>query len=285
MKRIAILVSLLVFLMLVACTQDAAPNQNAAAEETPAPPQEDNEEQEPQYVFENTVCAEDQLLRESGEMAGYYSYCLPLMTIGNEAELSEEDRTAALRNAETFNDRMREILAEAVRYGKEMLEGQKNLVEDENVHFIVCDELNSTVCRSGQIVSVISQCYFYGGGAHPNSYTATYTFDLSAGQFIDPAQIADDPESFRTAAAELLIEHAESLGEEYTEGFWADYRDIISRWNETAVIFDEDGMTVIFSAYELGPYAMGPVELTLTYAELADLIGEGGRAHLGVLTK
>ena len=84
-------------------------------------------------------------------------------------------------------------------------------------------------------------------------------------------------------AAEALIRHAESLGEEYTEGFWADYRDIISRWNETAVYFDETGMTVIFSAYELGPYAMGPVELTLTYAELADMIGDGGLSHLGII--
>ena len=41
-------------------------------------------------------------------------------------------------------------------------------------------------------------------------------------------------------------------------------------------------MTVTFSAYELGPYAMGPVELTLSYEVLAQAIGEGGLAHLGV---
>lgn len=281
MKRILVL--LLLILMLTACVQNDAPNQNVVPEELPAPPQESVEEKKPQFDFDNTICAEDQLLRESGELAGYYSYCLPVMTVENESELSEEDRAEALRIADTFNARMNEVLEESVRYGKELLDGQKVLVEEENVDFIVCDECIATVRQSGQIVSVVSHCYFYGGGVHPYSHTATYIFDISAGQFIDPAQIGDDPEYFRATAAEALIRHAESLGEEYTEAFWADYRDIISRWNEAAVYFDETGMTVIFSAYELGPYAMGPVELTLTYAELADMIGDGGLSHLGVI--
>ena len=103
------------------------------------------------------------------------------------------------------------------------------------------------------------------------------------GQFIDPAQIGDDPETFRVQAAALLVAQAESLGEEYTSGYWDDYAEIISNWNETTVLFDENGMTVIFSAYELGPYAMGPVELQLTYGELAGVIGQGGLEHLGVV--
>ena len=284
MKRIIVLFGVLT-LLLTACTQKTSLNQNVASEEPPAPSQEQVEKQVPQYVFEGTFFAEDHILRDSGEVIGYYRYELPQMTVGNEGSLSEADRTAALHSAEVFNARMNELLEEAVRYGAEMLEDQKLLEEEEPVAFVVCDELSSTVYRSGQIVSVVSQCYFYGGGAHPNSYTLTHTFDLSAGQFIDPAQIGDDPEGFRVAAAELLIEHAESFDEDYTEGYWADYRDIISRWNETAVLFDEKGMTVIFSAYELGPYAMGPVELSLTYEELADVIGEGGLTHLGVLNE
>lgn len=286
MKRIVLLISVMVLLVLVACTQNVAPNADndtIVPEEIPALPQEEPKEELPQYVFETALCAEEQALRDSGEVIGYYSYALPQMQIANEGDLAEEDRTAALHNAEIFNARMREILDEAVHNGEEMLQNQELLVEEESVDFIVCDELSSNVYRMGQIVSVVSQCYYYGGGAHPFSYTVTYVFDLSVGQFIDPAQIGDDPEKFRTAAAQLLTEHAESLGEDYVEGYWADYQEIISRWNETAVFFDENGMTVIFSAYELGPYAMGPVELTLTYEELADVIGEGGLTHLGVL--
>ena len=287
MKRIVLLLSVMVLLMLAACTGSAAPNADSdtvVPEEIPAPPPEEPKEELPEYVFEKTALrAEEQALRDSGEVVGYYTYELPQMYIANENNLTEEGRTTALQNAETFNTRMREVLDEAVHNGEEMLRYQEILVEEESVDFVVCDELSSNVYRVGQIVSVVSQCYYYGGGAHPFSYTVTYVYDLSVGQFIDPAQIGDDPEKFRTAAAQLLIEHAESLGEDYVDGYWADYQEIISRWNETAVFFDDTGMTVIFSAYELGPYAMGPVELTLTYEELADVIGEGGLTHLGVL--
>ena len=287
MKRIMLLISIMFLLGLAACAQNTAVNQGVVHELMPAPQQETApvQEETPQYLFENTLCAEKQIHSDSGEMIGYYAYALPQMSIGNEECLTDAARTTALRNVEIFNARMSEILEDAVLYGDEMLWDQKLLVEEEYAPFVACDEVTSSVCRSGQIVTVVSQCYYYGGGVHPYSYTVTYTFDLSAQQFIDPAQIGDHPENFRTAAAELLIAQAESLGEDYTEGYWPDYRDIISRWNETAVIFDESGMTVIFSAYELGPYAMGPVELTLTYEELADAVGEGGLAHLDGLNQ
>ena len=119
------------------------------------------------------------------------------------------------------------------------------------------------------------------GGAHGNSGTSSYLFDLSLGRFVDPLQIADDPETFRTEAAELRIAEAESDAENLP-GYWSDYRDIISRWNEGAVIFDRTGMTVVYSPYEIGPFAMGTVELTLSYDELAPLLGEGGLRKLGV---
>lgn len=281
MKRWNCVLLLLSMLALTACggintTEDPAPV------EDPPQPQQEIVYEKPEYDFENTVRSDRFVRQDTGEEAASYSYSMPMMRIGNEDALSAEDREAALRNVDAFNLRMEELLEEYAAYGNKLLEEQKLLVAEENVPFAVCDEVVGTAVRTGQIVTILADCYFYGGGAHPSSFVVTYTFDLSVGQFIDPTQIGDDPETFRTAAAELLIQHAESLGEEYTAGFWNDYQEIISRWNETAVLFDEQGMTVIFSAYELGPYAMGPVELTLAYEELVDAMGEGGLAHLGV---
>ena len=42
-------------------------------------------------------------------------------------------------------------------------------------------------------------------GAHPNRYTSSFLFDLESGQFINPIQIAENPESFRTGAADLIL--------------------------------------------------------------------------------
>jgi len=78
-----------------------------------------------------------------------------------------------------------------------------------------------------------------------------------------------------------VVEKAEAL-EEYQPGYWSDYADIIARWNEGTVLFDEEGMLAVYSPYLLGPYAMGEVELRLGYDELAELIGPGGLERLGV---
>ena len=81
-------------------------------------------------------------------------------------------------------------------------------------------------------------------------------------------------------AAELLLEQAEALEER--GDFWPEYADIIAAWNEGTVLFDQEGMLVVFSHYVLGPYAMGTVELRLDYGQLAELVGAGGMARLGI---
>lgn len=236
----------------------------------------------PVYGFESTERTERYVREDTGEEAASYHYSLPMLYLVNEDRVSAVDRETAQRNLDAFNAWMNERMEEFVAVGRELLAEQQFLIEtEENVPFAAVDEVIATAAQTGEIVSVTAQCYNYSGGAHPNAYTVSYTFDLSVGQFIDPTQVADDPENFRIRAAELLIQHADSLGEEYTSGFWADYRDSIARWNESAVVFSSDGMAVIFSVYTLGPYAMGPVELTLSYRELADALGSGGLAHLG----
>ena len=282
MRRFKYLFPVFCLIFLTACGTDTAKDDNTVTNEPPVHQQEELVFEAPVYIFENFTKSDSFVREDTGEESAVYSYSLPSMSIANEKSVSNEDRELALRNVEAFNRRMEEIMAELVAFGKQVLEEQKFLVETENVPFAVCDEVVGSTIVTGQIVSVVARCYYYGGGAHPNTYTVTHLFDLSVGQFIDPTQIGDDPESFRIGAAELLIQQAESMGEEFTSGLWADYREVISRWNETSVYFTENGMTVFFSAYELGPYAMGPVELVLSYDELTNLLGEGGLAHLGI---
>lgn len=48
------------------------------------------------------------------------------------------------------------------------------------------------------------------------------------------------------------------------------------------MLFDSEGMTVVYSPYELGPYALGTVELKVGYDELTELLGPGGLERLGL---
>ena len=68
------------------------------------------------------------------------------------------------------------------------------------------------------------------------------------------------------------------------EMFWEDYEDIIADWSSYAVSFDEAGMTVAFSPYELAAYAAAAQVFTLSYLELAPHLNQRGQQVL-VLTE
>ena len=278
MKKIRILALALSLTMLCAC----AANQ-PTGEEVPDIDQETVQPEKtsvPVYTYEDKMASRQFTDEETGILYATYSYSVPMMQIANADLLTEEALAAAQRNAAAFNEYMQSILDESISYGEEM--GADFDIGYSN-SWPIADEKKMTASQTGEIVTVCVECYFFSGGAHPYAFTSSHTFDLAAGKFIDPSQIGDDPESFRVKAAALLVAKAESLGEEYTAGYWDDYAEIISHWNESAVLFDGNGMTVIFAPYDLGPYAMGSVELALTYEELADAIGEGGLKLLGVL--
>lgn len=224
---------------------------------------------------------EETFLSGSGKKLAAYSYQLLSLSVSNLDRLSTEAAEAAERNVETFNARMSGLMEELTDHGAEM--GADALQMERDGYTIIApysDEAASSGTVVGELVSIRVDRNSYTGGAHPNRYTSSYLFDLRTGQFIDPTQLADDPAVFQTGAAELLLEKADAI-EENRDGYWPDYGEVISHWSEGTALFDEEGMLVIFSPYELGPYAMGEVELRLSFGELAELIGEGGLARLG----
>ena len=240
---------------------------------TPAP--------QPLYQWE-TMTAQNQFAAEDGTELMYYSYQLLTLSVANLEELRSGEAAEAERNVENFNSKMTALLEESMEVGQVMLEDAAQLYKESGTAGLpFYDETSASCCRTGDLLSVRVSGGSYAGGAHPSRCDSGYLFDLRSGQFIDPTQIADKPEEFRTGAAALLLEKAEAL-EEYQPGYWSDYADIIARWNEGTVLFDEEGMLAVYSPYLLGPYAMGEVELRLGYDELAELIGPGGLERLGV---
>lgn len=240
---------------------------------TPAP--------QPLYQWE-TMTAQNQFAAEDGTELMYYSYQLLTLSVANLEELRSGEAAEAERNVENFNSKMTALLEESMEVGQVMQEDAAQLYKESGTAGLpFYDETSASCCRTGDLLSVRVSGGSYAGGAHPSRCDSGYLFDLRSGQFIDPTQIADKPEEFRTGAAALLLEKAEAL-EEYQPGYWSDYADIIARWNEGTVLFDEEGMLAVYSPYLLGPYAMGEVELRLGYDELAELIGPGGLERLGV---
>ena len=237
---------------------------------------------EAEPVYEITPVNEEKTYTaEDGTVLANTSYQVLAMSVSNLEELSETGAGKARLVVEHFNQRMDKRLSDASAYGMELKEMAEDAYASGFLANAYSDSVRAEAALQGRLYSIRFSSSSYSGGAHPNSYTDSYLFDLDMGQYIDPAQVADDPVAFQTGAAELLLEKAQEQDEEVRAGYYPEYADVISHWYDGTVLFDSEGMTVVFSPYELGPYAMGTVELKLSYEEIGDLLGPGGLARLG----
>ena len=229
-------------------------------------------------VYEETVRDGD------GAELAVCAYELPELTVlledGTPLETAAtEEQARALAAAGTFNARFAQWKSNPTTLAESAKEDRAFRNESGLEAVAYSDDLSCAVYQTESLISVSGVYSTYTGGAHPNRYVVSYLFDLEAGQFIDPLQLADDPETLRTGAAARLLEKAEE--HPAFDSFWQDYPDLIARWNEGTVLFDGAGMKVIYSPYEIAPYGMGDVELSLDWEELEPLLGPEGMERLG----
>lgn len=252
----------------------------------PAPSWEEQEAPQAAETYEEPVyeivpfTTGNQLRSEDGKLLAVYNYQIVLLTLNNADAVSPADAETAERNIEAFNSRMRTVTDEMAEQGQAMAADAAEVYKEYG--FLAAeyeDDAETSAVFCGEILSVCLRRGSYTGGAHPNSYVSGYLFDLASGQFIlEPSQLADDPAAFQAGAAELLIEKADHDG---PGGYWEDYQDIIRGGSGGATLFNEEGMRVVYASYELGPYAIGEVELRLDWEELAPLLGPDCMARLG----
>lgn len=272
---------LLVLSALVGCAGETLTNVKNALPDLPAEVIAFSVEME---TYEETVRDED------GAALAECSYELPvLMARLADGSVLETVTTAgqerALAAAETFNGRFAQwktnprTLAESAREDRAF----RNESGLEPVAYT--DNLSCTVYQTETLVSVSGNYSTYTGGAHPNSILMSWNFDLDAGEFFEP-EILDEGGDFREYVHLALVkqarETAAAAGMTPKDFYWEDYEDTLAEWSSYAVSFDETGMTVGFSPYELAAYAAGPQVFHLAYETLLPHLGQHGRALLGL---
>ena len=272
---------LLVFSALVGCTGETLTNVKNAP---PDPPRETIAFSVELEKYEETVRDED------GAVLAECSYELPVMealleggSVLKAAASAEQER--ALAAAETFNARFAQWRSNPKTLAETAREDRAFRNESGLEPVAYTDDLSCTVYRTETLVSVSGVYYTYTGGAHPNSILMSWNFDLGSGTFFEPDILEEDGRLQETVAGELVRQaEAKALedGRAPEEFFWTDYADILADWSSYAVSFDEAGMTVGFSPYELACYAAGPQVFHLSYGDLAPHLGQHGRELLGV---
>lgn len=146
------------------------------------------------------------------------------------------------------------------------------------------EELTHTVYRTDALISVSGLYYSFSGGAHPNTWLLGWNFDLETGAFFTPEVLAEGTDLMEAVTEELLrqAQTPDDTGWVPAEGYWEGYEELLANWPSCAVTFDETGMRVEFSAYELAPYAAGAQSFHVPYALLREHLSEAGRALLGL---
>ena len=272
---------LLVLSALVGCAGETLTNVKNALPDLPAEVIAFSVEME---TYEETVRDED------GAALAECSYELPVLTArladGSVLEtVATAGQERALAVAETFNGRFAQwktnprTLAESAREDRAF----RNESGLEPVAYT--DNLSCTVYQTDRLVSVSGNYSTYTGGAHPNSILMSWNFDLDAGEFFEP-EILDEGGDFREYVHLALVkqarETAAAAGMTPKDFYWEDYEDTLAEWSSYAVSFDETGMTVGFSPYELAAYAAGPQVFHLAYETLLPHLGQHRRALLGL---
>lgn len=227
---------------------------------------------------------------EDGAALAICSYDLPVLRVLLEdgsplKEAATEGERRALEMAETFNARFSAWKDNPQTLAKGAKEDRAFRNESEQEPMAYTDDLSCTVYQTETLISVSGVYYTYTGGAHPNSILMSWNFDLDTGAFFEP-EILDEGgdlrEPVRLALVKQARETAAEMGMAPKDFYWGDYETILADWSSYAVSFDESGMTVAFSPYELACYAAGPQVFYLTYDQLRPHLGQHGRELLGL---
>lgn len=294
MKKRSIL--LLILCLLTGCA--SAPAEPEPAQpllpSSPPPAAEEIREEPPCSLTLDMVEWEDSVQGEDGTELAQYRFSLPRLTArrgdGTAIETAEtEAETRALAAAETFNSQFadwtnEEPLRELAETARAEWEWRRQ--EDLPWETAFTEEMECQVYQTERLVSVAGTYYSYTGGAHPNTVLTACNFDLESGSFLTPEQLAEDGEAFSQAVCGEILRQidlwAVENGMEAEALFWDNYQEIAADWSSYAVSFDESGMTVAFSPYELAAYAAGSQIFRMDYGFLEPLLSGEGRAVLGL---
>ena len=283
------LIALLMTLLLTGCGASAMTMVTGSQPPTASAPEVETTEAI-RFEVEKQLWS-DEANAEDGTTLASYTFQLPVLTAVredgtsiNEARNKTEEQ--ALAAAAAFNEKFGKWAA-AEEFPEFVASAGEDLAlrREWDAQWMPYElTLDCTVYQTDRIISVAGLYYSYTGGAHPNTWQLGWNFDLEEGIFFGPELLTDGTELQEAVSGEIIRQAQLPLedGTVPAEWYWEDYEAIIANWTSYTVSFDEEGMEVIFSPYELAPYAAGPQTFRLSYEWLEPHLSAHGRVLLGL---
>lgn len=123
--------------------------------------------------------------------------------------------------------------------------------------------------QSRNVISIVMDHYEFTGGAHGNYFSEGYNIRLSDGKLLLLTDVIKENklENLSLLCEQEIMElfEVESLSDVLFE-------DEINLTNEQDFYFEPYYLILQFDPYEIGPYAMGSIEVKLSFDKLKDLL-------------
>ena len=159
-------------------------------------------------------------------------------------------------------------IAEYREEGNELLKYLNDNGENEPIAALSWERLlNGYIAGGhGDIISYIVSSYDFSGGAHGSSSELAINFNKKSGEIIDEDDIFAEDSGIELS--ELLSAHLQAVFDNET------YNSLFIKNIEPNGNFfvSEEGVTYIYGQYEIGPYYLGIIKLTLPWEELEGLL-------------
>lgn len=284
MKRIALLLALL--LCLCGCAQQdqestVTPDQLGEAQQEEEPQEEATEVQmttaqeetaEPAAapvveIQENT----DSASADDGTVVLNTNY--PSFTVtgaAGEAIAAELEQTVADYKAQTahgVSGESESLVADALDYYQQS--------QEDGFPWDVpyTDELTATVLRCDEKVLCVSfTSYTHFGGVHGFAYSFGRCYDAQTGQRLTLERLAADGVNLQEYALAAVLEMSRNP-ELYEDGMFFDgYEEDLPGIINDDFVLNDKGLTFSAAPYALAAYAYGPIDFTLTYDQLTEVM-------------
>ncbi len=113
------------------------------------------------------------------------------------------------------------------------------------------------------LVCLLAWSWEYSGGAHGNSWSVSFIYDIENEVFVEPTDLFRDPSEFAALAESAARILREQLGEDHwieagTAPSPENYRCLLPVPDSTGAVA---GYSVIFAPYQVAPYVYGPQEV------------------------
>jgi hypothetical protein len=180
-------------------------------------------------------------------------------------------------NAEKFNKTISEMIAKQVKgfkndnkdYLKEVAESADADRPGNSL------DISYTVAHADKnLISLHFSNYSYTGGAHGNTNSVTYNYDLNRGVMLKLADLFQPNSNYLKVISDYCIKEVKKsdlTDDEWIRNGAGPKAENYQSWNITP-----EGLQITFDAYQVAAYAAGPQEVVVSYSVLKPIIKPDG---------